>query len=66
MCIYNFECLQESWYKAKYYCKSIGMELVSIETEDEQRAIIKYLSKFHLLLNLSESPWKRIHCYISS
>jgi hypothetical protein len=42
--VVDFEIKQESWESAKYYCKHRGMELVSIETEEEQIAIVEATS----------------------
>jgi hypothetical protein len=47
--------LQEDWTKAKYYCKWLGMELVSIESEEENLAITAALGKLLFWCNYINS-----------
>jgi len=52
--------LQEDWTKAKYYCKWLGMELVSIESEEENLAIIAALGKLSLGATTHKQLWLKV------
>ena len=51
---------QDDWSLAKYYCKQLGMDLVSIESEEENAAITAALGKLSLFVkykDLSHFVW---------
>jgi hypothetical protein len=47
--VYMDYFFQEPWSKAKYLCKWLGMDLVSIETEEENKAIVAALGNCIIL-----------------